>query len=83
MELAHEGTGQGVALVHRHDNSPRVSRGQQGGEGAQEHQRQPARLNVALLGAHQLLGEGLLQRQRELAGGGAVPARVHFQREYL
>lgn len=83
MELAHEGAGEGVAAVHGHDNGPGVGGGQQGGYGLQQLKGQAALLDLALLGPHQVFSQGLLQGQGQLAGGGAGPAGVHLQGEYL
>lgn len=55
VKLAHERTGEGVAAVHCHDDRPRVSRGDQGSDGLQEAEGQPALLDLALLGPHQFL----------------------------
>lgn len=83
MELAHEGAGEGVAAVHGHDNGPGVGGGQQGCYGLQQLKGQAALLDLALLGPHQVFSQGLLQGQGQLAGGGAGPAGVHLQGEYL
>lgn len=72
-----------MAAVHGHNDRPRVGRGQQGCNGLQEMKRQPSLLNLALLGPHQFFSQGLLQGQRQLAGRGARPARVHLHGEYL
>lgn len=78
VKLAHERTGEGVVVVHRHDNRSRMGRRQHGGEGLEDTKRQPTLLNVALLGLHQFFSERLLQGQRDLAGRGAVPAGVRL-----
>lgn len=83
MKLAHEGAGEGVAAVHGHDNGPGVGRGKQGCYGLQELKGQTSLLDLALLGPHQVFCQGLLQGQGQLARGGAWPAGVHLQGEYL
>lgn len=72
-----------MAAVHGHDNGPRMGGGQQGCYGLQELKGQTSLLDLALLGPHQVFGQGLLQGQGQLTGGGAGPAGVHLQGEYL
>lgn len=60
-----------------------MSRGEQGCDGLEELERQASALDLTLLGPHQLFSQGLLQGQRELAGGGTVPTMVHLHGEYL
>lgn len=72
-----------MAAVHRHDDRPRVSRGEQGCDGLKEPKGQASVLDLALLGPHQLFGQGLLQGQGELAGRGGVPTMVGLHGEYL
>lgn len=83
MKLAHEGAGEAVAAVHGHDNRPSVGRGQQGCYGLQQLEGQTSLLDLALLGPHQVFGQGLLQGQGQLSGGGAGPAGVDLQGKYL
>lgn len=83
VKLPHQRTGERMAAVHRHDDRPRVSRGEQGCDGLEQPKRQASVLVLTLLGKHQLLSQGLLQGQRELAGGGAGPTMVYFHGEYL
>lgn len=83
VKLAHERAREGVTAVHGHDNGPGVCGGQQGCYGLQELKCQTSLLDLALLGPHQVFSQGLLQGQGQLAGGGAWPAGVHLQGEYL
>lgn len=72
-----------MVAVHGHDDGPGVGGGQQGCYGLQELKGQTSMLDLALLGPHQVFSQGLLQGKRQLAGGGARPAGVHLQGEYL
>lgn len=76
-----------MAAVHGHDQGAGVGRVEQRGQGL-EQTSGCARValllrGAALPGTHQLLGQGLLQRQGQRPRGGLGPAGVHLQREEL
>lgn len=60
-----------------------MSRGKQGCYGLKELKGQASVLDLSLLGPHQLLSQGLLQGQGELASRGGMPTMVDLHREYL
>lgn len=85
VELAQQRAGEVVAAVHGHHQGAGGGRVQQRRQGLEQTPGRAATLlrGVALPGADQLLGQGLLQGQREGPGGGGGPAGVHLQREQL
>lgn len=82
-EQAQERAGQEVVPLHGHGQGAAVRGVQQRGHGLQQAHCDARPLGAPLVDSHQLLAQGLLQRQGHRAGAGELPPWAWAQREDL